>query len=51
MIVDAFYFKTGASVNAVLKAESPLAITAGYDAIKNRFFSNVDVSKLVSFPA
>ncbi|XP_021350891.1 uncharacterized protein LOC110448784 isoform X1 [Mizuhopecten yessoensis] len=46
MMVDAFYFKSGASVRGVIQAESPLLFNYGYDAAKNKFYSNFDVSNL-----
>ncbi|XP_033737207.1 vitellogenin-6-like isoform X2 [Pecten maximus] len=46
MMVDAFYFKSGASVRGVIQAESPLHFNYGYDAMKNKFYTNFDVSNL-----
>nr|ADE05540.1 vitellogenin [Azumapecten farreri] len=46
MMVDAFYFKSGAAVRGVIQAESPLNFNYGYDAAKNKFYSNFDVSNL-----
>nr|AFO66775.1 vitellogenin [Mimachlamys nobilis] len=46
MVVDAFYYKSGATVRGMIQAESPLAFNYGYDAAKNKFYSNFDVSQL-----
>ncbi|XP_069127503.1 uncharacterized protein [Argopecten irradians] len=46
MMVDAFYFKSGASVRGVIQAESPLNFNYGYDVMKNKFYTNFDVSNL-----
>ncbi|XP_060072320.1 uncharacterized protein LOC132552189 [Ylistrum balloti] len=46
MMVDAFYFKSGAAVRGAMQAGSPLHFHYGYDAKENKFYTNFDVSNL-----